>query len=73
MSGLRVYLVYIIFLGILSVVLVPLVKKAVFVAFYRFVIEMVLTKLTLPFRKTLKFLQISLLQHIEPLEHNSQA
>jgi len=69
----RVYLVYIIFLVILSVVLVPLVKKAVFVAIYGFVVEMALTKLTFPFRKALKLLQISLLQRIEPLERSSRA
>ena len=47
--------------------------KAVFVAIYGFVVEMALTKLTFPFRKALKLLQISPLQRIEPLERNSRA
>jgi len=58
---------------ILSVILAPLVQKAVFVAIYGFVAEMALTKLTFPFRKVLKLLQISLLQRIEPLERNTRA
>jgi len=48
-----IYLVYLIFFVILSVVLVPLVKKAVFVAIYGVVVEIALTKPTCPFRKAL--------------------
>ena len=59
----RVYLVYTIFFVILSVVLVPLVKKAVFVTIYGFVIEMALTKPTFPFRKALKPHCCSVLSH----------
>ena len=59
----RVYLVYTNFFVILSVILVPLVKKAVFVAIYGFVVEIALTKPTFPFRKALKPHCCSVLSH----------
>jgi len=50
--------------------LVPLMKKTVIPAIYGFVQEIMLTKPTFPFGKTLKR---SLLQRFELLEHNSRA